>query len=84
MIFNMVNFTSENSHKFDRLGNSQKMRNILGVDIPEITLPVAPGRNLAVLVEAAARNYILKMGGYNSAEDFIERQRNAIQENAKN
>lgn len=83
MIFNMVNFTAENRHKFDRLGSSHKMRNILGVDIPEITLPVAPGRNLAVLVEAAARNHILKMGGYNSAQDFIQRQRHAIQENAK-
>lgn len=82
MIFNMVNFTPENSHKFDRLGSSHKMRNILGVDIPELTLPVAPGRNLAVLVESAARNHILKMGGYNSAEDFIQRQRLAIQENA--
>lgn len=83
MIFNMVNFTNENKHDFDRLGNSQKMRNILGVEIPEITLPVAPGRNLAVLIEAAARNHILKMGGYNSAEDFIQRQRRAIQANAK-
>ena len=82
MIFNMVNFTPENRHKFDRLGSSHKMRNILGVDIPELTLPVAPGRNLAVLVETAARNHILKMGGYNSAEDFIQRQRLAIQENA--
>jgi HPr kinase/phosphorylase len=83
MIFNMVNFTPENRHKFDRLGSSHKMRNILGVDIPELTLPVAPGRNLAVLVESAARNHILKMGGYNSAQDFIQRQRLAIQENAE-
>lgn len=81
MIFNMVNFTAENCHQFDRLGSSQKIRNILGVEIPELTLPVAPGRNLAVLVEAAARNHILKLGGYNSAEDFIQRQRQAIQVN---
>lgn len=83
MIFNMVNFTAENRHKFDRLGSSQKVRNILGVDIPEFTLPVAPGRNIAVLVEAAARNHILKLGGYNSAEDFIQRQRHAIQANTR-
>lgn len=83
MIFNMVNFTAENRHQFDRLGSSQNMRNILGVEIPEFTLPVASGRNLAVLVEAAARNHILKLGGYNSAEDFIQRQRRAIQANNK-
>lgn len=83
MIFNMVNFTQENSHRFDRLGSSQNTRTILGVDIPEFTLPVAPGRNIAVLVEAAARNHILKLGGYNSAEDFIQRQRRAIQANTR-
>lgn len=82
MIVNMVHFTPENSHKFDRLGSTEVTRNILGVDIPELTLPVAPGRNLAVMVEVAARNHILKMNGYNAAEDFIERQRRAIKANA--
>ena len=81
MIVNMVPFTAENIDRFDRLGESQKTRSILGTEIPEMTLPVAQGRNLAVLVEAAARNHMLKMGGYNSAEDFIERQRLAIQAN---
>jgi len=82
MIFKMVHFTAENSHKFDRLGTAEHTRNILGVDIPQVTLPVAPGRNLAVLVEAAARNHILKLNGYNAAEDFIERQRRAIKANS--
>lgn len=57
----------------DRLEGSYRTRRILDVDIPEITLPVAPGRNLAVLVECAARNHILRMNGYNSSEDFIRR-----------
>jgi HPr kinase/phosphorylase len=83
MIVNMVNFTPENSHQFDRLGSSQKTRNMLGVDIPEFTLPVAPGRNLAILVESAARNHLLKMNGYNAADDFIEQQRRAILSNQK-
>ncbi len=82
MIFNMVNFTPENSHEFDRIGTEDATRNVLGVDIPELTLPVAPGRNLAVMVEAAARNHILKLNGYNAAEDFIERQRRAIRANS--
>ncbi len=83
LIVNMIPFTMENSHQFDRLGNSQKTRSILGVDIPEMTLPVAPGRNLAILVEAAARNHLMNLNGYNAAEDFIERQRLAILANEK-
>jgi HPr kinase/phosphorylase len=83
MIFNMVHFTEQNRHKFDRLGTERRTRNVLGVEIPELTLPVAPGRNMAVLVEAAARNHILNKNGYNAAEDFIEQQRRAIHSNSQ-
>jgi len=81
LIIKMVQLTSDNSSQFDRLGNTINTRNILGLDIPEVTLPVAPGRNLAVIVEAAARNHLLNINGYNAAEDFIQRQKNAIQRN---
>lgn len=83
MIVNLVHFTNENSHQFDRLGNQNKTRNILGSEIPMMTLPVAPGRNLAILVEAAARNHLMTINGYNATEDFIERQRLAILANNK-
>jgi len=59
----------------DRLRGSVKMRRVLDVDIPEIVLPVAPGRNLAVLVEGAALNHIQHLKGYDAAQDFIDRQR---------
>jgi len=59
----------------DRLHGSVKLRRILEVDVPEIILPVAPGRNLAVLVEGAALNHIQHLKGYNAAQDFIDRQR---------
>lgn len=49
-------------------------RDILGVTIKQRTLPVAPGRNLAVLVEAAVRNHILTSTGYNATDDLIEKQ----------
>ncbi len=62
----------------DRLEGSYRMRKVLALDFPEIVLPVAPGRNLAVLVECAARNHILRMSGYNSADDFMKRQRALI------
>lgn len=64
--------------KLDRLEGSYRYNNVLGLDIPEITLPVAPGRNLAVLLECAARNHILRTSGYDAAEDFIERQKEFI------
>ncbi len=65
----------------DRLKGSRTLRNILGVEVPELTLPVAPGRNLAVLVEVAARNEILQQKGYDAAAAFIERQRQQLEEN---
>ncbi|HED19549.1 MAG TPA: HPr(Ser) kinase/phosphatase, partial [Gammaproteobacteria bacterium] len=58
----------------DRLHGARATQTILGVEIPEITLPVAPGRNLAVLAEAAARNHTLLLKGYDSAKLFMERQ----------
>lgn len=58
----------------DRLEGSYKSQRLLDLEIPEITLPVAPGRNLAVLLECAARNHMLRISGYNAAEDFSSRQ----------
>ena len=62
----------------DRLDGGQKHRTLLDIEIPEITLPVAIGRTLAVIVEAAVRNHILIMTGYNASEDFINRQQQVI------
>ena len=63
-----------------RLQAVGESRTVLGVEIPQITVPVAPGRNLAILVETAVRNHMLKLKGYDAAELFIERQRRAIEE----
>ena len=79
LIVNMVELDRHNKTEFDRLGNNLKTRSILGLEFPEVTLPVAHGRNLAVLVEAAARNHLLQTNGYNAAQDFIERQNRAIE-----
>jgi HPr kinase/phosphorylase len=62
----------------DRLEGSHHSKKILDIDIPEITLPVAPGRNLAILLECAARNHSLTSSGYNAAEEFIAYQQNMI------
>ncbi len=61
-------------------GNIEKNK-LLGVEIDCITLPVAPGRNLAVLVETAVRNYLLRMKGYNAAAEFVKRQHRHMESN---
>ena len=58
----------------DRLSTRSGTQDILGVEIPTVTLAVAPGRNLAVLVEAAVRNHILITRGIDSTREFIARQ----------
>jgi HPr kinase/phosphorylase len=59
----------------DRFQGSYQTVTLLDVDIPKVVLPVAPGRNLAVLVETATRQHIQILSGYNAAEDFINKQR---------
>ena len=56
-----------------RLQGLRDARAILGVSIPVITLPIAPGRNLAVLVECAVRDHILRLNGYHAEQDMMER-----------
>jgi len=69
----------EDAIKMDRLHGSRRNRSILGVNIPEITLPVGPGRNLAVLLETAVRNHILNAKGYDASQAFIERQKRRLE-----
>ena len=64
--------------RIDRLAGSLSASNILGVAVPRIVMPVAPGRNLAILVEAAVRHQILRIRGYDAGVDFIDRQARAI------
>ncbi len=78
LIVHLEQMTSEGLQNVDRLQGDFGVRRILGVDIPEILLPVAPGRNLAVLLEAAVRNHSLKKQGYNAADEFCELQRQAM------
>lgn len=57
---------------YDRLGLESQYTDILGVKVPSITVPVTPGRNLAVIFEVAAMNNRQKRMGYNAAEEFTE------------
>ncbi len=58
---------------YDRMGLDSQTTNILGLDIPSLTIPVKPGRNLAVIIEVAAMNNRQKKLGYNAAEDLLVR-----------
>ncbi len=78
LIINLEVAKSTIPSPIDRLDGGHKHRTILEVEIPEITLPVAVGRTLAVIVEAAVRNHILLMHGYNASDDFIKRQQQYI------
>ncbi|RJS92250.1 HPr(Ser) kinase/phosphatase [Salinisphaera sp. Q1T1-3] len=66
----------------DRLTGARATREILETRIPEICLPVAVGHNLSVLVEAAARDHLLRMQGQHSDEQFAQRQAQAIGRNS--
>jgi len=63
----------EAGKEYDRLGLRDEKFLILGVEVPLIRMPVAPGRNIAILVEVAARNQLLKERGYDAAKRFAER-----------
>ena len=61
------------AREYDRLGLDEAHYETLGIRVPMIRMPVAPGRNLAILVEVAARNQLLRNGGLNSARRLADR-----------
>ena len=78
LIVNLQRMDPKKLGSMDRLHQEQSYRKILGIQIPEITVPVTSGRNLSVMIEAAVRNQILFARGYNAVEDFIRIQQDAI------
>lgn len=63
---------------YDRMGLDSEYTNIMGIDIPSYTIPVHPGRNLAVIIEIAAINNRQKRMGYNTAKEFNDRALKSI------
>ena len=62
----------DDSKAYERVGMEDRYMNILGVNIPKYTIPVMAGRNLAIVVEVAARNYSLKKLGYDPYAELIK------------
>jgi len=80
LIVHLEKLESTRLAAMDRLKGSHSSCNLLGVEIPQITLPVAPGRSLAILVEAAVRNHLLQLQGYDATGDFANRQETLLAE----
>jgi HPr kinase/phosphorylase len=64
--------------QYDRLGLDEEKIRIIDTEIPKLTIPVRPGRNLAVIIEVAAMNYRLKQMGYHAAQQFVQQLGSAI------
>ncbi|MGE7624430.1 HPr(Ser) kinase/phosphatase [Viridibacillus sp. NPDC096237] len=66
---------------YDRLGLETETMKIIDTELPKLTIPVKPGRNLSVIIEVAAMNYRLKKLGVNAAEEFSRRLDSVIESN---
>ncbi len=76
MVVNLIKW--DENKVYDRLGLDTQYTEILGVKLPQVTIPVAPGRNLAVILELAAMNNRQKNAGYNAAEILAQHHDAAI------
>jgi len=63
----------EPGREYDRLGVDDSFHELLGIRIPMVRMPVAPGRNVAILVEVAARNQLLRNSGHHAARRLVDR-----------
>lgn len=70
--------TWQQDKEYDRLGLDEELTRIIDTDLPLVTIPVRPGRNLAVIIEVAAMNYRLKRMGYNAALQFTNKLTESI------
>lgn len=84
LIVHLQNSGGTDPSLLERLPLSNLNENIMNVDIRKVIIPVAAGRNLAVLVEAAVRNYVLQLRGIDSTKDFIERHEQAMGDDSAN
>lgn len=63
----------QSGKEYDRMGDTNATAEYLGIKVPKLTIPVSPGRNLAIIIEVAARNFRLKSMGYDASQELISR-----------
>ncbi|UQS85078.1 HPr(Ser) kinase/phosphatase [Apilactobacillus apisilvae] len=81
LIVHLENWSDDKT--YDRLGNGDETRRIFDVDVQKINIPVKTGRNLAIIVEAAAMNFRAKTMGYDATKVFDDNLNSLIKENSK-
>ncbi len=82
LIIRLKEMSDKDMQQIDRLAGDRSGKVILDVEIPEISIPVAPGRNLSVLVECAASQHILRSKGYHADQYFIRRHSEQLAKDA--
>jgi HPr kinase/phosphorylase len=82
LVVEMVEWSQ--SASLNRTGLDELSDNILDFEIDKIILPIRPGRNIASIVEVAARNHLLKLQGHNSAQEFQTQLETRLAAAAKN
>jgi len=80
LIVHLEDHSNEAFSDLDRLQVNATYQEVLSVPVRKVTIPVAAGRNLAVLVEAAVRNFVLNQRGIDSTKEFIERQQRLMED----
>jgi HPr kinase/phosphorylase len=80
LIVHLEDLSDEQFKRLDRMSVNASFQEVLGVKIRKVVIPVAAGRNLAVLVETAVRNFVLNLRGIDSTREFIERQAKLMEE----
>ncbi len=78
LIVELMKPAQRKTSRMERLPLQASSQRILDVDVRKVQLPVAAGRNLAVLIEAAVRNYVLQLRGIDSTQEFMARQSQSI------
>lgn len=82
LIVHLEDLSDEQFKRLDRMSVNASYQEVLGVKIRKVVIPVAAGRNLAVLVETAVRNFVLNLRGIDSTREFIERQSKLMESGA--
>ncbi|ABR50203.1 HPr kinase [Alkaliphilus metalliredigens QYMF] len=73
----------DSTKSYDRLGLDDNHREILGMKIDEVTIPIKPARNIALIIEVAARNHRQKKMGYHAAQEFNDRLMKSLEEKSQ-
>ena len=79
VLVNLVDW--DNEFTYERLGLEEGRVVVLGVELPEVYIPLFPGKNITVIAETIAMDYLLRLDGQHSAQEFNQRLNDKIKQN---